>query len=497
MGRMRVVLHGNAGAEFGMGHLMRLLALAETARDRGWDVSLVGDIGARGLEIARRAHPGLDVVDTRGPDLARELRERAALADVVHLDTYAPVPDLGAPAALISSMQDGPFGVRDADLAIDANLGAERSFVSPDRSRLHLAGGDVAVVRTQVLRQRDRVRAESDHPRILVVMGGTDPRGLTARVVAGLGRLPSRLDVTVIDPAQRPEVREAAAASPHDVRVSTFAEDLPAIARQHDLVVTAAGTSVWDFACMGLPMALVCAVENQRTGYLEVADRGLALGLGEPPHDDLEERVAAIGDLLGSRTALDEQRARLRDAIDGRGTWRIVESWEQLIAVRPTPLVHASDLAARSATIDDAPTLLEWRNDPGTRKASRTPGVVDVATHTAWLTRVLADQDRRLLIVESGGVPIATCRWDRRSLTDWEVSITLAPAQRGRGLASRVLATAQDALDAPRPHRMIAVVHVENLASLRVFQRAGYLPHRRADDDGFLTFASWRLRGEP
>lgn len=494
----RVLLHCNAGVDEGMGHLMRVLAIARTASERGWTTSIVGDIDDAATSIVERLLPGstprrLDPSDQTG------LLDAARDADVVHLDTYRSIPDLSDIDAVISNMQDGPYGARPADLAIDANLGSESSFVAPELAGAHLAGIDAVVIRDQVRRQRDAPKPENATPRVLVVMGGTDPLGLTERIVAALDGVPGPIEVTVVDPRGSSEVEAAARTSRHGIRVVGFVDDLPALAREHDLAVTAAGTSVWDFACMGLPMALVCAVDNQRSGYREVVGAGLATGLGEPPHDDLDERIRSLGALLGSRRALAEQGARLAETVDGLGAWRIVAAWEQLLRTsRITAPGGASrldhpPLQARPARQDDARMLLEWRNDPVTRRNSRDRSLVDADGHGAWLARSLADDDRRLLVVEEGGVPVATCRWDRISTTDWEVSITVAPDARGRGVAGRALAAAEHALVVPAPVRMVAVIHRDNTASQRVFERAGYLPQHPADESGFLALSRWRL----
>lgn len=492
MTRRRALLHCNAGLEFGMGHLMRTLAVADAARELGWHVRIIGDLDPAARDVTARLAPGVDVRSARGEELHRDLERGALDVDVVHLDTYWEVPDLSASAALLSNMQDGAYGVRAADLAIDANLGSERSFVDPQLSASHLAGIDAAVVRAQVRRQRAGEEPTAGAPSVLVVMGGTDPQGLTPRVIAALDGIDVPLRVTVIDPRARPEVRSAAAASTHRVEVIGFAPDLPALARRHDLAVTAAGTSVWDFACMGLPMALVCVVDNQRIGYREVVGRGLATGLGEPPHDDLERLVAGLRDTLGDREELAREGERLRRSVDGLGTWRILSAWEQLITVPPMP-ADRRGAGSRLATIDDAEILFEWRNDPRTRGSSRSQDPLDWEDHRAWVARTIDDPDRRLLIVEAEGVPVATCRWDRHGDADWEVSITVAPEQRGRGLASSVLAAAEEALDVASPSRLIAVVHADNGASLKLFQRAGYLPQTPPDERGFLTLARWRL----
>ncbi|RBO74119.1 hypothetical protein DSP71_01515, partial [Microbacterium sp. H6] len=169
-----------------MGHLMRTLAIAAVARKRGWSVSLIGDIDEAGSAAAHRIEPDLPVRSIRAAESPEALVAAAGEADVLHLDAYTDVPDVRGFGALVSNMQDGPYGVRAADLSIDANLGAEATFARPDLTRHPLAGLDVAVVREQVLRQRAASHLPGAVPRVLVVMGGSDPRGLTARVVRAL-----------------------------------------------------------------------------------------------------------------------------------------------------------------------------------------------------------------------------------------------------------------------------------------------------------------------
>lgn len=494
MGGRRVLLHCDARDEVGMGHLMRTLAIAQMARRRGWAVSAVGEVGAMGIALADRLVPGMPFRSAGGEELARELRTAAADGTaVIHLDTYADVPAPVGGGALVSTMQDGAYGAREADLAIDANLGSERFFHRPERSVHQLAGIDAAVIREQVLGQRGVTRTRGDRPRVLVVLGGTDAAGLTARVVAAFDRVTTPLHLTVVDARGRADVQVAARASPHAVRVIGFADDLPAVASAHDLAVTAAGTTVWDFASIGIPMALLCVADNQRRGYREVVEHGLAAALGEPPHDDLAARVADLSGLLSSPRMLHEERRRLMQVVDGLGTWRIVASWEQLVDRAPQRSVPPAAFDVRDAGAADAQILFDWRNDETTRGNSRTHGPLRWEDHRSWLDRVLADEDRQLLIIEQDESPVATVRWDRRAGTDWEVSLTVAPEQRGRGLAAGVLAAGEEALRVERPHRLLAGIHVDNRASIRLFERAGYLPHLPPSAEGFLTLAKWRL----
>lgn len=479
----------------GMGHLMRCLGLAQMAASRGWRVTMIGDFGDAGAAVLTRLSPEVEVIRSSRQNLDSDVR--AALVDgvdVLHFDTYADVPAVVHGGVLVSNMQDGPYGVRPAGLAIDSNLGAENSFARADLSTAQLAGVDVAVVRSQVLRARDTKKSVSSNPRVLVVMGGTDPNQLTPRVVRALGRILFPLDVTIVAVGRSEQVAEAAAASPHNIEIVDFVEDLPALARQHDLAITAAGTSVWDFACMGLPMALICVVDNQRGGFQAAMDAGLAVSLGYPPHDDLEERMGYLATLLADPAWLARQARVLREAVDGRGAWRIVSAWEQIAGRTVVPGDQKRDVfAARPAELSDVRLLFEWRNDETTRVQSRSQGELNWDAHRAWLENVIADPNRRLLILELEDEPIATVRWDRSAETDWEVSVTIAPQQRGRGFGRDVLSAAEEALRLEPPFRMIADIHVDNHASRRLFSAAGYLPQLPPDADGFERRAKWRL----
>jgi len=132
-------------------------------------------------------------------------------------------------------------------------------------------------------------------------------------------------------------------------------------------------------------------------------------------------------------------------------------------------------LRAREATEADAELLLGWRNDPRTRQSSRSTAVVALDEHLAWLRGVLADPERLLLVVEHEEAPVGTVRFDRRDGDGWEVSITLAPESRGRGLSGAVLAEGERAArDRLGVRTVLAAVHLDNTASAKLFERAGY-----------------------
>ena len=148
-------------------------------------------------------------------------------------------------------------------------------------------------------------------------------------------------------------------------------------------------------------------------------------------------------------------------------------------------------LTARPATCADGDFLLRLRNDPATVAASRVQQSVTPEEHAAWLTTVLADPARRLMIVElewwdadaihGGGrflERIGTYRLDGIGTETVEVSLTVAPEERGRGYARQIIALATDhAWTFARTARVVATARTNNRASLIAFLRAGYALH--------------------
>src|SRR5829696_2800333 len=143
-----------------------------------------------------------------------------------------------------------------------------------------------------------------------------------------------------------------------------------------------------------------------------------------------------------------------------------------------------AELYLRPAVAADRDLLLKWRNDPQTRSVSRDVHVISADEHDTWLKRVLADPTRRLLIAELDGAPIGEVRFDRLGPGCYEVSISLAPDARGRGLGSRLLRFAVEwAWRATNARLLDAAIREGNEASMRIFLKAGFRPSGKRKDD--------------
>lgn len=496
---MRLLLRCDASPAVGVGHLVRSLAIAEQARARGHDVLLVGSIGpswvrnqVTELGVPLQPPPGWD-----------DLADLAAhwLADVVHVDHYdAPAglrAAVGRAGVVLSNVEDGTWGRRPADVVVDPTWGAERADRPDDGSGQLLRGGRFVLVRGSVRRARVRRSGggrSTTTPHVVVVMGGTDARGVLARAVRAVVDAGRPAQVVAIGP-EGTTTAGLGVTSSGIVAVTAVGPrpDLPEVMADADLVITASGTTAWELCCIGVPMAVLPVVDNQRAVHDALVSAGAAEGLQGP--DRLEDLAPPrLARLLKDRSARDRLAQAALELVDGCGTARLLAVLEaEASARRPRAGLGPTPVAVRVAVPADASVLLEWRNDELTRHWSRQGHLVGRPEHQAWLAATLSRPDRHLLVAEdAAAAPVGTVRWDAvpEEPGAWEVSITMSPDQRGRGLAGSVLAAAERWLAAHEPDasRLLAGILTGNAASERLFERAGYLPDQPPDDAGFAGY---------
>lgn len=128
-------------------------------------------------------------------------------------------------------------------------------------------------------------------------------------------------------------------------------------------------------------------------------------------------------------------------------------------------------LTFRNANIEDARLLFDWRNDPLTRANSHSTAELAFDTHVSWLKATLDNPMRRLFITEQDGKPVGTVCVDQETDGIMELSWTVAPEARGRGIASRMVQLVVNEVLGSCSVR--AEVKTGNEASIKVAKAAG------------------------
>jgi len=334
----RLVLRADASHRLGSGHVLRLAALAEAALEAGGTATMViGDepapslagLAARGLTaVAVDAPSGSDAERDATVALARSLRADAVIVDGPTF-TAAYTDAVGAAGLRAVALDDSGVAPPPTPVVVNHNLGAEALAERYPSAAVRLLGRRFHLLRREfralpVGGVARRARVE----RVLVTMGGSDPSGATARVLAALPA--GELTVTVVlGPGFRADGALAAGLAAaeragHRLEVTYRPSDLPARMADCDLAISAAGGTLAELAYLGRPTIAIAIVPDQIANARRHRDAGLVAG-GWPLAAVRDDELAAtivdlIGDPLRRRALAGAGSAEL----DGRGAARVI-----------------------------------------------------------------------------------------------------------------------------------------------------------------------------
>lgn len=127
----------------------------------------------------------------------------------------------------------------------------------------------------------------------------------------------------------------------------------------------------------------------------------------------------------------------------------------------------------RPAVANDADRLYRWRVDPETVRQSIAPPPASLDEHRAWLEATLSDPRVSLFVAhdDQRSVDVGMVRIARQEAGEAELSIAVAPDERGLGYAHHLIAAA---IQAAGGVAVVARVKHGNVRSLRAFRALGF-----------------------
>ncbi|MHB8958913.1 MAG: UDP-2,4-diacetamido-2,4,6-trideoxy-beta-L-altropyranose hydrolase [Candidatus Limnocylindrales bacterium] len=461
-----MLVRADASSAIGTGHVMRTLALATELAQRAFDATFAcvpadGDMTdvvlAAGFPV-EQTHETFEPL----PLLAARLR---GPVDWLVLDHYrldrAWLRQAAAPRRqrlVIDDLIDRPL---EGEIIVNPSMGA-----SDDRYAGLIAGRPLGLYgpRYAILRPEFRsaraglARSFGQVRRVVVAMGGADPKDATLLAVrAVLSALPeASVDVLLGDAYPHPEPR----LDPSRVRIHRGLRDLSCMLASTDLAVGAGGTSALERCCVGLPTVLVTIASNQFETARSLSAAGAAFFAGQCDAIRVDELAGVIRRVAGDPPARRAASERGMALVDGLGAGRVA--------------VAMDGVRLRRATRGDTQFLWRWANDPLTRALSFHSDRIAWEDHVEWLRARLSDPATTLLVGITSQGPAGQVRFDKHDGVD-EISISVAPEQRGLGIGRLLLRAAlrwHARVQAQTPVR--ARVKAGNLASRRMFAGAGF-----------------------
>lgn len=298
----------DAGADHGLGHLSRCVAIADAVVARGGatrfyvhaDAKMQSFAGAHEWHaVSSDAGVADDLVFMR--DELKRTPNSIVLVDNKRVSKdYVAALRLSQPVAQI--LDSDPRGSA-ASLVINNHPGAE-AFAGEGRFLLGTAYNTVRPGYFEAAQKADR-RA------ILITMGGEDPGNHTAWVLRHLGDLfAGRPVIVAVGPAHPdPQSVDRAAKDVVGVDIHRSPRDLVALAERSEIAISAGGTTCYELAAAGIATAAIATEPHQRALIDPLVERGGIVPVGDADVSPQSAR-AIVGDLIAQQAL----RARIAQA---------------------------------------------------------------------------------------------------------------------------------------------------------------------------------------
>jgi RimJ/RimL family protein N-acetyltransferase len=140
----------------------------------------------------------------------------------------------------------------------------------------------------------------------------------------------------------------------------------------------------------------------------------------------------------------------------------------------------SNDFVIREAGVEDCIDMFKWRNHAVIRKHFFNMNPIQWDEHKRWFDTKSNDPNTKIYIACCGEEKVGTVRFDD-VYNSVKVSVMLNPDYMNKGLGSEIigLAVKEYKNKIKMGKTIIAEIRNDNIASMKVFTRAGFREHHR------------------
>lgn len=317
-----MVFRVDADSQIGVGHLMRCLALAQAYKDFGGQATFVAvnlkppldeRLRVEGFELhlldasfsSSGKRPSEGFIGSPDDAAQTALLAKGVGASWIVADSYQfnakyqkAIKDAQFSLLLLDDIGHSEHYF--ADLVLNQNISANADlYRSKENCTQLLLGNSYTLLRREFQKWRGWERQiPTVAYKVLVTLGGADADNATLQILQAFEELKNEaFEVRVVVGAANPRFQELrSAVGALDPRLSIRLEenpiDMAVLMKWADFAVSAAGSTIWEMAFMGLPPLLLVTAANQGASARLLRDTGVAMLLGE--HEELSSDCISL-----------------------------------------------------------------------------------------------------------------------------------------------------------------------------------------------------------
>jgi spore coat polysaccharide biosynthesis predicted glycosyltransferase SpsG len=329
---LKIALRADAAPIQGTGHVLRTLTLATELIRSGHDAVLfsnIYDVSWLSKKIEAAGVP-FRICDSNSLDLEIFIQEGFEQLVVDSYQIRSEAISKAAKEIYTMAIIDHETRGIYASSYLDHNLGATQKLGVDEKDQMW--GPNYALIRQEIAQLRRGSADIIDHsaqPKVLVMIGGTDPKNVSLEIAKAIEVLDRRFSFSFVMPESNiPGIQELLPMNSISIRPLT--PDIGSLLSQTDLVISAAGTSALDLSCIGIPSIFISVADNQDRALQNIAKEqiGLAFGQSEEIANRSDELRSAVITCLEDQNLRDTYFRNAQNLVDGLGANRVVKFLE-------------------------------------------------------------------------------------------------------------------------------------------------------------------------
>ena len=304
----------------------------------------------------------------------------------------------------------------------------------------------------------------------MITFGGDDAKNMTPKVLKVLNEKYPGLIKRVIIGKGFKNIKKIEILK--DVKTELIyypnAEKMKKVMLESDIVISAAGQTLYELARVGVPTIAIAVADNQINNVKGWQKTGFINYAGWWEDKDVSNNLILNLKLLHSTDLRKEKVSIGKRMIDGLGAARVVaECIKQY---------YDAHLVLRKAETKDIYDIYELSNSLDVRHNSFNPSRVEIENHKIWFRNKINDPNCIFLVAAINNKFAGQVRFDKDN-DRAVISISLLHAHRGSGIGQRM---AQKALQYLKTHDpairyVVAYVKEENINSQHFFESLNFL----------------------